>query len=1054
VLISGKVKPEEPRSIEEYLEERVQKLTAEVSRLREDLRQETLRRQEIEASWREAALRLRCITENMLDIITITDTEGRPEYISPSAQSILGHEPHQFLQKPILKIVHPEDRRRLIENFRTGVDHCRWERIEFRCRHQQGHYLWFEIQGHPYRNDEGTIAGISFCGRDITERKRSEELLRASEERYREIFENASDIMYTQSLDGYFLDCNKAGELLTGYSRQEIIGRPMNAILEPNSLQVSQEMIKRKLAQGGTTKYEGEIITKSGKRLPLEISTRLIYEGDTPVAIQGTARDISTRKDFERKLKESEARLRLVTDNMRDLVGHFDTDGIAQYVCPSVKNVLGYETEEVVGTPILQLMHPEDEEPVKSWFFKGLKTGTWEKHELRYRHAGGHYLWFEALGSPVFDDEGNLIGATLGSRDITDRKEAQRKLTEQLEFLQLLIETIPSPIYFKDVDGRYQILNQAFAEYLGVQREDLRGKSVHETFSESQAEVYADKDRELFNQPGIQIFETKFGHGDGSIRDVIFHKASFVNQGQVAGIVGVISDITMLKRAEQALAEEKERLAVTLASIGEGVITANVQGSLIQMNRVAEELTGWRQEEAAGLKLNQVFCLVDPQHDFQALDFTDQILRSDKVVVLNKLHLRRRDGGEIIVSVSGSPIRDQSGESSGVVMVVRDITEAVKLEEELLKASKHESLGVLAGGIAHDFNNLLTVILGNVTLARMWMSEGCEAGHLLAEAEKAVKQARTLTQQLLTFARGGQPVKKTLSLQQLLKDSVGFALSGSNVRADMFVPDELWTVEADAGQLSQVFNNLIINAVQAMPRGGTVKIRAENLSLYTSRGPLVNGGYVMISIADSGIGIPRENQAKIFDPYFTTKHSGSGLGLTTAYSIVKNHDGHIEVESVPDHGTVFRVYLPASTGQASNSVANGEESFSGQGRILIMDDDRQILHTAQKMLQSMGYEAVLAEDGNEALDLYRKALDAGNRFKAVIFDLTVPGGMGGCEAMQHLLAMDREVKAIVSSGFSNDIVLADYERYGFKGIVPKPYTIKELGRALRQVLSE
>ena len=259
-------------------------------------------------------------------------------------------------------------------------------------------------------------------------------------------------------------------------------------------------------------------------------------------------------------------------------------------------------------------------------------------------------------------------------------------------------------------------------------------------------------------------------------------------------------------------------------------------------------------------------------------------------------------------------------------------------------------------------------------------------------------------------------------------------------------------MEADSGRIAQVFNNLIINAQQAMPGGGTIKVTAENITISRAQSsPLVNGGYVRVSVEDTGIGIPRENQIKIFDPYFSTKFNGNGLGLSTAYSIVKSHDGHIEVESAPEGGTVFRVYLPASTAIAPAIVPETESAASGQGRILVMDDDKMILRTAENMLHSMGYEVVLAADGEEALGIYRESLTAGQAFDAILMDLTIPGGMGGRETLQHLLHFDPQVKAIVSSGYSNDMVLTDYKKWGFKAIVPKPYTIKELGDVLRQV---
>lgn len=880
-----------------------------------------------------------------------------------------------------------------------------------------------------------------------------EQALRERQERYRELFENANDIMYTQNFDGQFIFCNKAAERLTGYSREELKGMHMNDLIAPEYLPLCETMIRQKLQSGGSTSYEAEIITKDGQRLPLEISTRLIYEGNQPIAIQGTSRDIRARREMEQKLKESEARLRQIMDNMHDLIGYIDTQGMVQYICTSIRRILEYDPENVVGKSALLIVHPDDIELVKNNVFKGLQTGCWERMEVRLRHAQGHYLWFGTIGNSVIDDDGRIIGATLSCQEITDRKEAERRLQEQLEFLQLLIETIPSPIFYKDNNGRYRTFNQAFAEYVGMDREELLGKSVYETYPLEFAEIYAENDCKLLSHPGVQRYDAKYYHGDGSIREVTFNKATFMHQGEAAGLVGVITDITPLKQAERALADEKERLAVTLASIGEGVITTDREGRVTLMNRVAEQVTGWTQADAINRRFGEIFRLPDNQSENCQDGPLQTLMRANSPIKINEQRLLRKEGQEIIVSVSGAPIRDQQGKSIGTVMVVRDITDALKLEQELQKASKLESLGVLAGGIAHDFNNLMTVVLGNVTLTRALLGEDHEGSPLLAETEKAVMQARALTNQLLTFARGGQPVKKTIQLSSLIKDATGFALSGSNVRAEINLPDDLYAVEADSGQMAQVFNNLIINAQQAMPGGGTIKVNAENITIRKAQStPLGDGRYVRVSVEDNGIGIPRENQTKIFDPYFTTKINGSGLGLSTAYSIVKGHDGYIEVDSIPNGGTVFRVYLPASTTIAPETEPKKEPAALGRGRILVMDDDVQILRTAQNMLNSLGYHVVLAADGEVAFNIYKEALTTGQQFDAVLMDLTIPGGMGGRETLQHLLKLDPQVNAIVSSGYSNDMVMTDYQKWGFKGIVPKPYTIKELSDALQQVI--
>ena len=373
------------------------------------------------------------------------------------------------------------------------------------------------------------------------------------------------------------------------------------------------------------------------------------------------------------------------------------------------------------------------------------------------------------------------------------------------------------------------------------------------------------------------------------------------------------------------------------------------------------------------------------------------------------------------------------------------------MEEELLRNQKLESLGVLAGGIAHDFNNILTTIIGNVSMAKDQVRPEDEIFDLLKESEMASTRAQTLTKQLLTFAKGGAPVKETASIKAILKESSSFVLRGSKSGCEFSIAEDLWSAEVDVGQISQVINNVVINADQAMPEGGIIQVAAENLIIKDKHGlPVKAGKYVRISIKDQGVGIAEKHFLNIFDPYFTTKHAGSGLGLATTYSIIKRHNGHIKVESQLGHGTTFHIYLPAS----EKTVSEKEELklIKGQGRILVMDDEASLRKMVWRMLEHLGYEAEFAKDGAEAIRMYKEAQASEKPYDAVILDLTVPGKMGGKKAINKLLEIDPKVKAIVSSGYSNDPVLANFQEYGFKGMMPKPFEPRSLGKVLHEVL--
>ena len=368
------------------------------------------------------------------------------------------------------------------------------------------------------------------------------------------------------------------------------------------------------------------------------------------------------------------------------------------------------------------------------------------------------------------------------------------------------------------------------------------------------------------------------------------------------------------------------------------------------------------------------------------------------------------------------------------------------MEQELFKSQKLESVGVLAGGIAHDFNNILTAIIGNLSLAKLNLDPADKIYSRIEKAEKASARAQELTQQLLTFSKGGAPVKKAASIEEVVKDSVGFVLSGSNVKCRLDFEKDLPPVEIDSGQISQVIQNLVINADQAMPEGGNLDIRVQLKDFKKGRKGLNPGLYLQLDVADKGIGIPREYLDKIFDPFFTTKQSGSGLGLATSYSIIQKHGGLLSVSSEIGKGTVFSIFLPVARDVRISRSSRKEDlsSIRGHGRILVMDDELFVQETAVTMLEGFGFEAVAVNDGAEALDLYVKAQEEKNPFNAVVMDLTIPGGMGGKQTILKLLELDTEAIAIVSSGYSSDPVMADFTKYGFRGYLKKPYRLEEL----------
>jgi two-component system cell cycle sensor histidine kinase/response regulator CckA len=513
--------------------------------------------------------------------------------------------------------------------------------------------------------------------------------------------------------------------------------------------------------------------------------------------------------------------------------------------------------------------------------------------------------------------------------------------------------------------------------------------------------------------------------------------------------------LRMLDRARESLFRERELTRMALQCIDHAVIVTGPGGVVEMINQGAEKLTEWAQQEARGRPLWEVFHTIHGQTRASLASPIKRVLKQGEPVTLaDDTVLVSRNGTERLIGARAAPVRDPSGAVVGAVLVFLDRTGKREMDEELIKSEKLESVGALAGGIAHDFNNILTAIMGNISLALMNRADGETAFTKVEEARKACLRARELTMQFLAFSRGGAPVREVCSIADILRESVGLALTGSRSRCAYSIPEDIFAVEVDRGQISQVIQNLVLNADQAMPQGGVIRVEAENVPVIApGMLPLDPGDHVRISVRDTGCGIQRKNLKKVFDPYFTTKNRGNGLGLSTSYFIIKNHKGHIEVESAVGVGTAFHVYLPATRNLSWTVPEADLQPAVGEGRILIMDDEEGVRNVAGELLNHVGYATEYARDGVEAVGMFEKAAADGRPFDAVILDLTIPGGMGGKDTIKKLLEVAPDVKAIVSSGYSSDPVMANYAAFGFKGVVPKPYRFEELSRVLHEVIT-
>lgn len=668
-------------------------------------------------------------------------------------------------------------------------------------------------------------------------------------------------------------------------------------------------------------------------------------------------------------------------------------------------------------------------------------------HVWEFRNSVNH-RWYRCIDKAIPWPDGRMVRYEMAI-DITEKKLADEALRESEAKFRTLADQSPNMIFI-NCAGRIVYVNNKCEEVMGYTKGEFCSPDFN--FMDLVSPEYQDIVKSNFRRHarGEDVPEheyvliTKSGRGI----DTIIATKLIPYDGKLA-ILGIVTDISHYKRIESDIRKSEEKYRDLYDHAPDMYHTLDRSGIIIDCNETEARMLGYTKEEIIGRHLTDFFTGASKklfEKDFPLLNYEKTQLNLEREFV-------RKDGSTFPASLNVFTEMDEEGRLLRTKTIARDVTEIKKMEAELLKGQKLESIGILAGGIAHDFNNILTAIMGNISMAAMYAKPGGELFQRLQEAEKASIRARDLTQQLLAFSRGWAPIKKTVATADLIRDAVGFSLMGSNVRCEFILPADIWPMEADEGQITQVLNNLVLNAVHAMPEGGIIAIGASNISHPELEGiPLPKGKYIKISVKDFGVGIPGEIQQKVFEPYFTTKKKGHGLGLASAYSIILKHGGHISLESAPGKGTTFFIYLPACADLMPETRQIPAQPVSGRGKVLIMDDEIAVAGTAAKMLGSLGYETAIAGEGGKAIELYLRAMESGQPYSAVIMDLTIPGGMGGRETIRRLREIAPDIRAIVSSGYPNDPVMLDYRKYGFCDLIAKPYKIADLSRAVHRVI--
>jgi PAS domain S-box-containing protein len=891
--------------------------------------------------------------------ILLIDTEGRILDFNETAHRDHGFTREEFANLTIADIDPVESTADVKARISRILEKGRAE-FETRHRTKQGEIRDFHVITRAIILSGQTL--LHSIWRDITDRKRAEDAVRKNENKFRTLFNSVNDSILIHDLEGRFLEVNEVICRLLGYNREEILSMSPKDIDTPEAAKKVPANIEN-IMQKGEHQFESEQMTGDGRRIPVDVSARVIdFEGKS--AIISVCRDITERKLAEEKVRQSEERYRslfedspisLWEEDISDLQEHFNTlrsSGITDFRAyfadhpEEVYKCIGLIKIISVNKATLGLYEARDQVTLLQDLSRVFTAQSFESfREILGALAEGMWTYeCEAVNQTLAGRKINVLlrwsllprTADQGSRalisivDITDRKEAEEKLRRNEEFIRSILDTVDEGFIVIDRDLRILTANNAYCSQVGESCDAVIGRHCYEISHKTLRPCY----------------------------------------------------------------EEGEECAV-----------------------------------------RHVFETGEPH---------------------TALHKHPDAKGSILyVETKAFPIKDRTGAVTSVIETVNNITERHLLEKEQLKTQKLEAIGTLAGGIAHDFNNLLQGVFGYISMAKLAYDDKQRSLTMLEQAEKALHMSVSLTTQLLTFSKGGRPVKEKIQLKSVIENSVRFALSGSNVDFRIKFDDNLWAVDGDEGQIGQVIQNIMLNADQAMPAGGTIAIAARNVHAPHKGLPvlLAEGQYVEISVKDNGIGIPEQYVPRLFDPYFTTKEKGSGLGLATSYSIIKNHGGLIDVKSKPGEGTTFFVYLPArETAEAKAETPPASVPPIRKGRILLMDDEEIIRNIAAEMIRSLGHEVELAENGKEAIEKYRESMKTGKKFDVVIMDLTIRGGMGGEDALKELLEIAPDIMAIVSSGYSDSSVISEYKTIGFKACLTKPYDIDSLNSALNSLM--
>ncbi len=895
---------------------------------------------------------------------------------------------------------------------------------------------------------------------EIAERRQAEEALQESQTLYHSLVENLPQYVFRKDLEGRYTFVNQGFCRSLGKTPDNILGKISTELFPPDVAERYHEDDAYVIATGQIRDREEEYPSLGGERRCIQVVKTPVFDAEQRITgVQGIFWDITKRKRAEEALRALTSRHQAILEAIPDIIMEVDANKVYRWANHAGFTFFG---EGVLGKAADYYFEGKQDtyglvQPLFSGYENVIYVESWQR-----RKDGEKRLlawWCRVLK----DANGNMTGALSTARDITESKRAEEKVREQVDFLETLFDTIPNPIFHKDANGRYTGCNRAFLELTGKTMEEIVGKTVYDIAPKDIADKYAEKDRELFEHPGKQHYECQVEHTPGEVREVIFDKATLLYaHGAVSGLIGVISDITHRKRAEVALQASQQ--------IIEGIINA------------IPVRVFWKDKNLVYLGCNAVFArdagFADPKDiigkdDYQMV-WRDQaeLYRSDDRQVIesggSKLFIEEPqttpDGKTITLLTSKMPLCNTEGAISGVLGTYMDITErkqaeAVKerLEAQSQQLQKAESLGRMAGAIAHHFNNQLGVVMGNLDLAMINLPHGTQTHSDIAEAMKASHRAAEVSGLMLTYLGQTAGKREPLDLSEACRRSLPIlrAAMPKDVALETDLPSLGPAISANANQIQQVLTNLVTNAWEAVGDGrGAIPLRIKTVSAAdiptANRFPIdwqpQDHAYACLEVVDVGCGIADHDIEKLFDPFFSSKFTGRGLGLPVVLGIVRAHGGAVMVESEPGRGSVFRVFFPVSAEavpRQPDKAAKARE-IEGGGTVLVVEDEGMLRNMAEAMLTHLGFAVLAAKDGVEAVEVFRQHQDT---IRCVLCDLTMPR-MNGWETLAALRKLAPDIPVILTSGYDEARVMQGDHPELPQAFLHKPYQMRDLEAAI------